>query len=240
MDLLCLRCWKVLPLLLLLPGRFWCMSVHILNEQPVHVIPGSKLVLTAQIEKNLREEISMITWTREPETGHDRTKVTLATCPAKSPKCASGRPDVHVSLKQQETTLEMNRYSTEDSGEYSVTVTDHSGANTTGRCIVREYEAVHHVSISINVSHSLLICHEAWGTDPSFIWLHERAAITQQHLVKVGAEGRRRLWFVLSSCWWCVEECWHFSCGGGAGRITWERGCTNTQMTQSKKDLSCC
>ncbi|XP_043973266.1 uncharacterized protein si:dkeyp-97a10.2 isoform X1 [Gambusia affinis] len=204
MDLLCLRCWKVLPLLLLLPGRFWCMSVHILNEQPVHVIPGSKLVLTAQIEKNLREEISMITWTREPETGHDRTKVTLATCPAKSPKCASGRPDVHVSLKQQETTLEMNRYSTEDSGEYSVTVTDHSGANTTGRCIVREYEAVHHVSISINVSHSLLICHEAWGTDPSFIWLHERAAITQQ-VGKVSKDGNM---LIVTT----TPICGHFTC----------------------------
>lgn len=115
------------------------MSVHILNEQPVHVIPGSKLVLTARIEKNLKEEISMITWARAPETGHDRTKVTLATCPAKSPKCSGRRPNVQVSLKQQETTLEMNRYSTEDSGEYSVTVIDHSGANTTGCCIVREY-----------------------------------------------------------------------------------------------------
>ncbi|XP_027869364.1 uncharacterized protein LOC114142336 [Xiphophorus couchianus] len=188
MDLQCLQCWKVLPLLLLLPGRFWCMSVHILNEQPVHIIPGSKLVLTARIEKNLREEISMITWTREPETGHDRTKVTLATCPAKSPKCSGGRPNVQVSLKQQETTLEMNRYSTEDSGEYSVTVIDRSGANATGRCIVREYEAVHHVSVSINMSHSLLVCHEAWGTDPSFSWLHERAAITQQ-VGKVSKDG---------------------------------------------------
>lgn len=39
-------------------------------------------------------------------------------------------------------------------------------------------EAVHHVSVSINVSHSSLVCGEAWGTDPDFSWLHERVAIT--------------------------------------------------------------
>uniref|UniRef100_A0A3P9NJK0 Si:dkeyp-97a10.2 n=1 Tax=Poecilia reticulata TaxID=8081 RepID=A0A3P9NJK0_POERE len=161
------------------------MSVHILNEQPVHVIPGSKLVLTARIEKNLREEISTITWTREPETGHDRTKVTLATCPAKSPKCSGGNPDVQVSLKQQETTLEMNRYSTDDRGEYSVTVT-------------------HHVSVSINVSYSLLVCREAWGTDPSFSWLHERAAVTQQ-VGKVSKDGHMLIVTM-------TPLCGHFTC----------------------------
>lgn len=39
-------------------------------------------------------------------------------------------------------------------------------------------EAVHHVSVSINVSHSSLVCGEAWGTDPHFSWLYERVAIT--------------------------------------------------------------
>ncbi|MEQ2278594.1 hypothetical protein AMECASPLE_000510 [Ameca splendens] len=142
MDPQCFLCWKVVPLLLLLPGRFWCMKVHILNEHPVHIIPGSKLVLTARIEKNPWEEVSTITWAREPETGQDRAKVTLATCPAKSPNCSGARPDVQMNLKQQETTLQINRYSIADSGEYSVTVIDRSGANTTGRCIVREYGTV--------------------------------------------------------------------------------------------------
>ncbi|KAM4735673.1 uncharacterized protein FYW61_006103 [Anableps anableps] len=204
MDLQCFRSWNVLPLLLLLPGRFWCISVHVLNEHPVHVIPGSKLALTAQIEKNPGEEISTITWAREPETGHDRAKVTLATCPAKSPKCSGTRPGVQMSLKQQETTLEINRYSTADSGEYSVTVIDRSGANATGRCIVREYEAVHHVSVSINMSHSLLVCHEAWGTDPSFVWLHERAAITQQ-VGKVSKDGDTLIVTM-------TPICGHFTC----------------------------
>lgn len=40
-------------------------------------------------------------------------------------------------------------------------------------------EAVHHVSVSINVSHSSLICGEAWGTDPHFSWLYEKVAISQ-------------------------------------------------------------
>ncbi|KAK5615905.1 hypothetical protein CRENBAI_020431 [Crenichthys baileyi] len=204
MDLQCFLCWKVVPLLLLLPGRFWCMKVHILNEQPVHVLPGSKLVLTARIEKDPWEEVSTITWAREPETGQDRAKVTLATCPAKTPNCSGGRPDVQMNLKQQETTLQINGYSIADSGEYSVTVIDHSGANTTGRCIVREYEAVHHVSISINMSHSTLVCHEAWGTEPSFSWLHERAAITQQ-VGRVSKDGNTL--FVTMT-----PICGHFTC----------------------------
>ncbi|XP_012706876.2 uncharacterized protein si:dkeyp-97a10.2 [Fundulus heteroclitus] len=204
MDLQRFLCWKVVPLLLLWPGRFWCMSVHIVNEQPVHVIPGATLVLTARIQKDPREEISTITWAREPETGTDRTKVTLATCPARGPKCSGGGPDVQMSLEQQETTLQVNSYTSADSGEYSVTVTDGSGGNATGRCIVREYEAVHHVSVSINTSHSSLICHEAWGTDPSFSWLHERAAITQQ-VGRVSKDGS--MLFVTMT-----PICGHFTC----------------------------
>lgn len=65
-------------------------------------------------------------------------------------------------------------------------------------------EAVHHVSISINVSHSLLICHEAWGTDPSFIWLHERAAITQQ-VGKVSKDGNM---LIVTT----TPICGHFTC----------------------------
>ncbi|XP_015227341.1 PREDICTED: uncharacterized protein LOC107082955 isoform X2 [Cyprinodon variegatus] len=180
------------------------MSVHILNEHPVHVIPGSKLVLTARIQKDPREEISTITWAREPETGRDRVKVTLAACPAKNTKCSGGTPNIQMSFMEQETTLEINRYSIEDSGEYSVTVMDGSGTNATGRCIVREYEAVHHVSVSINISHSLLICHEAWGTDPSFTWLHERAAITQQ----VGSVSKGGSTLLVTM----TPICGHFTC----------------------------
>ncbi|XP_023131997.1 uncharacterized protein si:dkeyp-97a10.2 isoform X1 [Amphiprion ocellaris] len=178
MDLQYFLCWRVAPLFFLMPCGLQSMSVHILSEQPVHVIPGSRLVLKARIELGPLEEVSMVTWEREPETGIAPVRVTLATCAGRSLKCAGTRPTVDVNTEQQETTLQINRYSREDGGVYAVTVTDHTGTNTTAHCIVREYEAVHHVSVSINVSHSSLVCGEAWGTDPSFSWLYERAAIT--------------------------------------------------------------
>uniref|UniRef100_A0A1A7YAB3 Immunoglobulin domain-containing protein n=1 Tax=Iconisemion striatum TaxID=60296 RepID=A0A1A7YAB3_9TELE len=179
MDLLGVVCWRVAPLLLLLPCGSQCMTVHVINEQPVYVIPGSSLDLKARIRRSPTEEISMVTWEREPETGFDPVKVTLATCSGSGLKCAGTRPNVRVNTKQQETTLQINGFSRADSGEYSVTVTDRTGANTSAHCIVREYEAVHHVSVSINMSHSSLVCGEAWGTDPSFSWLYERGAVTQ-------------------------------------------------------------
>uniref|UniRef100_A0A3Q2VC99 Si:dkeyp-97a10.2 n=2 Tax=Haplochromini TaxID=319058 RepID=A0A3Q2VC99_HAPBU len=138
------------------------MSVHILNEEPVYVIPGSSLDLKAQIKRGHLEDISTITWEHEPETGFNIERVTLATCSGRSLKCAGTRPNVRVSTEQQETTLQINGYTTADSGVYSLTVT-----------------AVHHVSVSINVSHSLLVCTEAWGTDPRFSWRHESADITK-------------------------------------------------------------
>ncbi|XP_017279196.1 uncharacterized protein si:dkeyp-97a10.2 isoform X2 [Kryptolebias marmoratus] len=180
------------------------MLVHITNKQPVHVIPGSRLDLKAWIKTEPQEEISMVTWEREPETGFDPVMVTLATCSGSSMKCAGTRPNVRVNMEQQETTLQINGYSRADSGEYSVIVTDRTGANTTARCIVREYEAVHHVSVSINVSHSSLVCGEAWGTDPSFSWLHERAVITQT-VGRVSRDGTTL--FVTMS-----PICGHFTC----------------------------
>ncbi|MEQ2281103.1 hypothetical protein AMECASPLE_026924 [Ameca splendens] len=65
-------------------------------------------------------------------------------------------------------------------------------------------EAVHHVSVSINMYHSTLVCHEAWGTDPSFSWLHERAAITQQ-VGRVSKDGNTL--FVTMT-----PICGHFTC----------------------------
>lgn len=114
------------------------MSVHIINEQPVHVIPSSNLVLKARIEPGPQEEIALITWEREPETGLAPERVTLAKCPSKS-KCSYKRPNVHVKVEQQEATLEIVGYSNSDSGIYAVTVTDQTGVKTTGHCIVRIY-----------------------------------------------------------------------------------------------------
>ncbi|XP_072249902.1 uncharacterized protein [Leuresthes tenuis] len=204
MDLQYFLCWRVAPLFLLMPHGLQCMSVHVLNEQPVHVIPGSSLVLKARMVQGPLEEISMVTWEREPETGIDLVRVTLATCPGSSLKCPGTRPNVHVNMEQQETTLQINGYSRADSGVYAVTVTDRTGTNTTAHCIVREYEAVHQVSVSINVSHSSLVCGEAWGTEPNFSWLYERAAIPQT----VGKVSKDGTILVLTM----TPICGHFTC----------------------------
>lgn len=204
MDLQCFLCWRVAPLLLLMPYKLHCMSVHILNEQPVHVIPGTNLVLKAQVEPGPLEEVSQIAWEREPETGMAPERVTLATCPGKSTECTGTRPNVHVNTKQHETTLQINGYSRADGGVYAVTVTDNRGTKTTAHCIVREYEAVHHVSLSINVSHSSLVCGEAWGTNPNFSWLYERDAITQT----VGQVSKDGTTLLLSMS----PICGHFTC----------------------------
>lgn len=110
--------------------------------EPVYVIPGSSLVLKARIEQGPLEEVSMITWERESETGVDPERVTLATCVGTGLKCTGARPNVRVNAEQPGTTLQINEYSTADSGVYAVTLTDHTGAETTAHCIVRIYGTV--------------------------------------------------------------------------------------------------
>lgn len=180
MDLQYFLSWRVALLLLLMPCGFQSMSVFIQNDDPTYVISGKTLVLRAQIECGPLEEVSMVTWEQEPETGSASGRVTLATCRGKNCKCAGTKPHVRANVEQQETTLQINGYNHRvDGGVYSVTVTDQTGAKITVYCIVREYEPVHHVSVSVNVSHSSLVCGEAWGTDPHFSWFHERVAISK-------------------------------------------------------------
>jgi len=65
-------------------------------------------------------------------------------------------------------------------------------------------EAVNHVSVSINVSHSSLVCGEAWGTEPNFSWLYERATIPQT----VGKVSKDGTILVLTM----TPICGHFTC----------------------------
>lgn len=65
-------------------------------------------------------------------------------------------------------------------------------------------EAVHHVSVSINVSHSSLICGESWGTDPHFSWLYEKVAISQS----VGTVSRDGTTLFVTM----KPFCGHFTC----------------------------
>lgn len=136
--------WRALsvPSLSSVPRGLQSMTVHVLNEGPVHAMPDSVLVLKARIEHGPLEDVSVVTWQREPETGVAPKTVTLATCPGRRHKCANTRPNVHVTVKQQETTLQINGYSSEDSGVYAVTVMDYKGAKTTAHCIVRIYGTV--------------------------------------------------------------------------------------------------
>lgn len=129
-----------------MPCGLQCMTVHILNEDPVYVILGSTLVLKARIEPGPLENVSLVSWEREHETGAAAERVTLATCPGKSLKCAGTRPNVHANVEQQEATLEINRYSGEDRGVYAVTVMDATGAKTTAHCIVRTYGTVRYAA----------------------------------------------------------------------------------------------
>lgn len=121
------------------------VSVHIINQEPVHVIPGTNLILKAQIQHGSQEEVSSVTWEREPETGVDPKTVTLATCPGRNSsvgRCLSMKSNVRASFEEKETTLELYGYTSDDSGVYAVTVTDRQGAKTTGHCIVRLYGTV--------------------------------------------------------------------------------------------------
>ncbi|KAG7283332.1 hypothetical protein CRUP_000858, partial [Coryphaenoides rupestris] len=63
---------------------------------------------------------------------------------------------------------------------------------------------VHHVSVGVNVSVSSLVCSEAWGTEPTFTWLHERVAVTTV-VGRVSADGKT---LVVSH----VPLCGHFTC----------------------------
>ncbi|XP_054639179.1 uncharacterized protein si:dkeyp-97a10.2 isoform X2 [Dunckerocampus dactyliophorus] len=202
MDFLC---WMLAALLLFLsPDAVQCVSVHISNEGPVYVIPGAALLLRARMEYGPLEAVKEVTWEREPESGEPEGRLRLAACPGGSSRCTGMRPNVLASVEGQESVLHVSGYSRADGGVYAVTITDHKGATSTARCIVREYEAVHHVTVSINASHSALVCSEAWGTEPHFSWLHERAAVTPG----VGAVSEDGSTLVVTK----TPLCGHFTC----------------------------
>lgn len=185
-------------ILLLVVCGAHCMSVTIQNVDPSHVILGSSLLLRARIEHGPLETVATVTWQREPETGDARGRKVLATC---SP---GGCPAGHMTLDAQATSLTVDTFGADDRGIYSLTVTDQSGVRTAAYCVVREYEPVHHVSVGVNMSVSSLVCSEAWGTEPTFTWLHERAAVTAV-VGRVSADGKT---LVASH----APLCGHFTC----------------------------
>ncbi|XP_045072439.1 uncharacterized protein LOC121558153, partial [Coregonus clupeaformis] len=133
----CLSWSLSLLLLLLLSCRYQCVSVHFQTLQPVNVLPAGRLVLQVQIDRGPKENISMITWEREPENAKppgNPGKVTLITFPGQE-----RRLDGRLSVEQQGAILKLEGFGVADSGVYIVTVTDQAGVKTSAQYIVKEY-----------------------------------------------------------------------------------------------------
>lgn len=90
-------------------------------------------------------------------------------------------------------------------------------------------EAVHHVSVSINISHSSLVCGEAWGTDPHFSWLYERVAVDNT-VGRVSGDGTTL--YVTK-----MPFCGHFTCTVsnklGYSSATYTAGTGNGQFVKT-------
>ncbi|KAJ8341038.1 hypothetical protein SKAU_G00333290 [Synaphobranchus kaupii] len=198
MDLRWYQCpiWIFCLLLVLYPGLCLCLSVQFPSEQPVYVIPKQSLVLEARIDLADREQVAVVTWERELEGRTNPGKVKVAEFPEKA-------SDPRITTEQQGATLRLRDFRHDDRGIYTVTVTSRAGPKSSAARTVREYEAVHHVSVAINVSHSLLLCGEAWGTDPHFSWLHEKVALTEE-VGRVSADG--------TVLYLSAQPCGHFTC----------------------------
>ncbi|XP_060718162.1 uncharacterized protein si:dkeyp-97a10.2 isoform X1 [Tachysurus vachellii] len=175
-----------------------CVSVRFPSQQTVYVVRGQNLVLQAEFELPQGDHVTKVTWKREDEGkgNSGKTITTLAEYPARS---SGGR----VTLDQGGSVMTLWNYQTTDDGVYTVTVRDQKGGQSSARCTVHEYEAVHHVSVMVNVSHFSLHCMEAWGTEPVFRWLHEKVAVTEA-VGRVSADG--------TSLYLNTALCGHFTC----------------------------
>ncbi|XP_073704055.1 uncharacterized protein [Garra rufa] len=171
-----------------------CLSVRFTNQQSLYVINGQNLILQAQIELLDGEHVAKVTWDHAAETSGKTS--TIAEFPR---KVSDGR----MTLEQQGTTLKITDYRAADAGVYMVTVIDRTGQRRSAQRTVQEYLAVHHVSVMVNVSHSVLHCKEAWGTEPIFTWLHEKVVVTEK-VGHVSADG--------TSLHVSGTFCGHFTC----------------------------
>ncbi|XP_039544714.1 uncharacterized protein si:dkeyp-97a10.2 [Pimephales promelas] len=172
-----------------------CLSVHFSSQQSVYVVKGQDLILQAQIELLEGERVSEVTWERSAKTSGKSSRV--AEFPHRGPS------DGRVTVEQQGSALKIRGYQASDGGVYTVTVTDQSGQRRSAQRSVQEYLPVYHVSVMVNVSHAVLHCMEAWGTDPSFTWLYERVLVTGA-VGRVSADG--------ASLFVSGTFCGHFTC----------------------------
>ncbi|KAF5909865.1 vascular endothelial growth factor receptor 1, partial [Clarias magur] len=169
MDL-CSQCFRTSILFqafVLLPSCL-CLSVRLSCQQTVYVVSGHSLVLSAVFGSE--DHVTKVKW--EHMAKGNSVKTTVAEYPAQS---TTGR----VTLDKGGAVMTLRNYQRTDTGVYTVTVRDQKGDQSSAQCSVNEYVAVHHVSVMVNVSHSILHCMEAWGTEPVFRWLHEKVAVTE-------------------------------------------------------------
>lgn len=173
-----------------------CVSVRFPSQQTVYVVSGQNLVLQAEFELSQGDHVTKVTWEREVEGKRNSGKSVVAEYPAKS-------SEGQVVVEKGGSMMTLRDYQRTDNGVYTVTVQDQKGGQSSASWTVHEYEAVHHVSVMVNVSHSILHCMEAWGTEPVFRWLHEKVAVTEA-VGRVSADG--------SSLYLSTALCGHFTC----------------------------
>ncbi|KAJ8289556.1 hypothetical protein GJAV_G00002650 [Gymnothorax javanicus] len=191
--------WIFCLILRLFPGLNQGLSVQFSSEEPVYAIPNQVLVLEARIGLAIEEQLAKVIWEKEGEDGTPPGKVKVAEIPEKA-------LDPRISIEQQGATLRVLGFGHEDRGIYTVTVTSKTGTRKSAARIVREYVAVHHVTVAIeatNASHSLLLCREAWGTEPQYSWLHEGAVLGEEE----GQVSTNGMELRLSA-----QLCGHFTC----------------------------
>ncbi|XP_060756319.1 uncharacterized protein si:dkeyp-97a10.2 isoform X2 [Neoarius graeffei] len=173
-----------------------CISIRFSTQQPIYVVSGHNLVLQAEFELPRGDHITKVTWEHEVEENENSGKITVAEYP---PTSSGGR----VTVDKGGSVMTLQNYQSADSGVYTVTVRDQKGGQSSARCTVYEYVAVHHVSVMVNVSHSSLHCMEAWGTEPSYRWLHEKAVVTEA-VGRMSKDG--------TSLYLNTALCGHFTC----------------------------
>ncbi|XP_051575356.1 muscle, skeletal receptor tyrosine protein kinase-like isoform X2 [Myxocyprinus asiaticus] len=187
-----IRTVLLLQICLLWSGQ--CLSLHFTNQQPIYVIKGHSLILQVQTDLLHGERVAKVTWDHKAK--NSAKNLTVAEFP--------GRVfDERVTVDQQGFTLKIRDYEPADSGVYTITVTNQSGQRRSEQQIVQDYLAVNHVSVMVNVSHCILHCMEAWGTEPTFTWLHEQAAVTEE-VGRVSTDG--------TSLYVSSTFCGHFTC----------------------------
>ncbi|XP_064154734.1 uncharacterized protein LOC135233929 isoform X6 [Anguilla rostrata] len=159
MELL-VRRWHLAPVLALLLVQWaWpcvCLTVEFPSKRPLSVALSRTLVLRATIKKTPEERVLDPEWSMvEGQTG-SKFRV--------YPPARNAR----MSIEQDGLTLRVLNLTKEDFGNYTITVTDGDGHQTSARRTVTESEVAPRVSIPLlcEVSHDS----EQWDI-PKFVWL---------------------------------------------------------------------